>query len=68
MSAVKLIAGTANPELAEEVARNMGVPLSKALIKSFADGEIFVQIEENVRGCDVFVLQPTCSPACLFHF
>ena len=82
---IKLLAGTANPLLADEVSEAMGIPLCEVDIKTFADGErergcplrsarvlaerarcarageVFVQIGENVRGCDVFVIQPTCS-------
>lgn len=59
---IKVISGTANRPLAEEVAKQLGVPLAGCLTKSFADGEVFVQIEENVRGCDVYLVQPTCYP------
>lgn len=48
--------------LAEEIADNLDLPLSKAEVKKFSDGEIFVEIKENVRGADVFVVQPTCTP------
>lgn len=59
---LKLLAGSANPELAEEIAAYLGVPLCAVEISRFPDGEIFVHIEENVRGADVFVIQPTCPP------
>ncbi len=59
----KLISGTANRPLAEEVARCLGVDLCKATTTRFADGEIFVRIDENIRGCDVFIIQPTNPPA-----
>jgi ribose-phosphate pyrophosphokinase len=59
----KLISGTANRPLAEEVAKCLGVELCKATTTRFADGEIFVRIDENIRGCDVFILQPTNPPA-----
>ena len=59
----KLISGTANRGLAEEIARNLGVDLAKVTISRFADGEIFVRIDENVRGADVFIVQPTNPPA-----
>lgn len=58
----KLFAGNANPHLAEEMAAHLGIPLSKSRVTKFRDGEIRVQIEETVRGCNVFILQPTCSP------
>ncbi|KAJ4826783.1 ribose-phosphate pyrophosphokinase 1 [Turnera subulata] len=60
---LKLFSGSANPVLAQEVAWYMGLELGKVNIKRFADGEIYVQLQESVRGCDVFLLQPTCPPA-----
>ncbi|KAI5594528.1 hypothetical protein BDE02_03G078400 [Populus trichocarpa] len=60
---LKLFSGTANPALSQEVARYMGLELGKINIKRFADGEIYVQLQESVRGCDVFLLQPTCPQA-----
>jgi ribose-phosphate pyrophosphokinase len=57
-----IFAGNANPQLAQAVADNIGVPLGKATVAQFSDGEIHVEILENVRGCDVFVIQPTCAP------
>src|SRR5438034_3160939 len=59
----KLLCGTANRPLAEEMARHIGVELCKVTISKFADGEIFVRIDENVRGNDVFIIQPTNPPA-----
>ena len=59
----KLLAGTANRPLAEEMARHVGVELCKVTLSRFADGEIFVRIDENVRGNDVFIIQPTNPPA-----
>lgn len=59
---LKLFAGTANPELAKKIAETVGVSPIKAQIRRFSDGELFVEVDENVRGMDVFVLQPTCSP------
>src|SRR5687768_13532523 len=59
----KLLAGTANPTLADEIARCLGIELCKTTISHFADGEIFVRIDENVRGSDVFIVQPTNPPA-----
>ena len=59
----KLISGTANRGLADEIARNLGVELAKVTLTTFADGEIFVRIDENVRGADVFIVQPTNPPA-----
>jgi ribose-phosphate pyrophosphokinase len=54
--------GNANPMLAELVVRHLGLPLGKATVGRFSDGEIMVEIMEHVRGKDVFVLQPTCAP------
>ena len=61
--AIKLVAGNSNPALAEGVGAYIGIPLTKALVRRFADMEIFVEIQENVRGADVFVLQSTSFPA-----
>ena len=61
--AFKLIAGMGNRPLAEEIARCLGVELCKLTCTRFADGEIFVRIDENIRGMDVFVIQPTNPPA-----
>ncbi|KAH9705201.1 Ribose-phosphate pyrophosphokinase 1 [Citrus sinensis] len=60
---IKLFSGTANPALSQEIACYMGVELGKINIKRFADGEIYVQLQESVRGCDVYLVQPTCPPA-----
>jgi ribose-phosphate pyrophosphokinase len=60
---LKLLSGTANRALAEEIARNVGVELCRTTVTRFADGEIFVRIDENVRGADVFIIQPTNPPA-----
>ena len=62
-SKILLIAGTANRPLAEELAQELGQPLCEVTIRRFADGEIFVKIDENVRGQDVFIIQPTNTPA-----
>ncbi|MGH7636581.1 MAG: ribose-phosphate diphosphokinase, partial [Gemmatimonadaceae bacterium] len=59
----KLLCGTANRPLAEEMARHIGVDLARLTVDRFADGEIFVRIDENVRGNDVFIIQPTNPPA-----
>src|SRR6202451_450390 len=58
----KIFSGTANDSLADEVCNFLGMPRGQAMLKRFADGEVYVQIQENVRGCDVFVMQPTCRP------
>ena len=59
----KLLAGTANRALAEEIAQHLGADLGRLTCSRFADGEIFVRIDENIRGSDVFILQPTNPPA-----
>ncbi len=59
----KLISGNANRELSEEIAEQLGVELCKVTLTRFADGEIFVRIDENIRGADVFIVQPTNPPA-----
>lgn len=59
---VKIFTGRANPQLAEEIARYLGTTLSPILVKNFSDGETYVQVQESVRGHDVFVVQPTCTP------
>ena len=56
----KIFTGTANEALADEVCHFLGMPRGQAQVTRFADGECYVQIQENVRGCDVFVMQPTC--------
>ena len=60
---LSVFAGNANPELAHEVVQSLGIPLGKASVGTFSDGEINIEIMENVRGRDVFVIQPTCAPA-----
>lgn len=59
----KLLVGSGNPALSKEIAHGLGVETAKVTISRFADGEIFVRIDENVRGNDVFILQPTNPPA-----
>ena len=59
---MKIFSGNANTEMAEEICKYLGEPLSKAEVKKFSDGEISVEIGENVRGTDVFIVQPTCPP------
>src|SRR5262245_6794534 len=59
---LKLFSGNANRPLAEEIAQYLRLTLGDAEISRFSDGEVFVQINENVRGTDVFVIQPTCPP------
>lgn len=60
---LKVFTGNANPELAEEIANHLGIPLGKSLVNRFSDGEIQVKIGESVRGTDVYVIQPTSNPA-----
>lgn len=62
-SRLRIFSGTANLPLAQEIACYLGIELGKIKIKRFADGEIYVQLQESVRGCDVFLVQPTCPPA-----
>ncbi len=55
--------GNANPALAQDIARNLSIPLGRVSVGRFSDGEVNVELMENVRGRDVFIVQPTCSPA-----
>ncbi len=59
---LKIFTGNANPELAQKISSYLSIPLGQAVVKTFSDGEIYVEIKENVRGADVFVIQPTCPP------
>lgn len=59
---LKIFAGNSNPPLAEEICRYLKVPLGKAIVETFSDGESKVEVKENVRGGDVFVIQSTCAP------
>src|SRR5450432_3476109 len=59
---LKIFSGSANRELAQRICDGIGVPLGAATISSFPDGETYVKIEENIRGRDVFMIQPTCPP------
>jgi len=63
LPAMKVFSGNANPGLAREICEHLGAPLGSATVNRFPDGETFVQINENIRGTDVFVVQPTCAPA-----
>ena len=58
----KIFCGNSNPQFAETVCRELGVPMGKGLVKTFADGEVSVTLEETVRGADVFLIQSTCKP------
>jgi ribose-phosphate pyrophosphokinase len=59
---LKLFSGSAHPELAKEIAQFLGIPLGQARLRRFPDSEVAFQIEENIRGTDVFIVQPTCTP------
>jgi ribose-phosphate pyrophosphokinase len=63
MTLLKIFTGNANRPLAAAVAQTLDIEVGKAQVGTFSDGEVNVEIEENVRGCDCFVLQPTCAPA-----
>ena len=58
---LKVFSGNANPKLAHAVAQYLNIPLGRATVNRFSDGEVMVEINENVRGCDAFVLQSTCA-------
>ncbi len=59
---LKVFSGSAHPALASEIAGHLGIPLGQARLSRFADTEVSFQIDENIRGTDVFVVQPTCTP------
>lgn len=59
---IKLFAGRSNPKLAEEIAEYLGTTIGPMVIKNFADGETYVQVQESIRGDDVFIIQPVCTP------
>src|ERR1700732_3801372 len=59
---MKIFTGNANPALAAKICASLGCPVGAAAVEPFSDGEIRLQIQENVRGADVFVVQPTCTP------
>lgn len=59
---LRLLAGSANLPLAREIAHYLGIDLGPMIRKEFADGELYIQIQESVRGCDVHLIQPTCHP------
>jgi len=63
MNEIQLISGNANRPLASEIATCLDIKLCNTEVKCFADGEIYVQVSENVRGADTFIVQPTCPPA-----
>jgi ribose-phosphate pyrophosphokinase len=59
---ISIFAGSAHPRLAAQIAEYLEIPLGRAKVSRFSDGEIFTEIQENVRGVDVYVVQPTCAP------
>ncbi len=59
---MKIFSGNANMQMAEEIAAHLGLEVSRADVRKFSDGEIFIEIKENVRGTDAFIIQPTCTP------
>ena len=59
---LKIFSGSAHPELAQEIANGLGVQVGRAALRRFSDTEVSFQIDENIRGTDVFVVQPTCTP------
>ncbi|KAA0876552.1 ribose-phosphate pyrophosphokinase [Nitrincola tapanii] len=62
MSSMMIFTGNANPELAKKVVERLDIPMGKASVGRFSDGEVSVEIQENVRGKDVFIIQSTCAP------
>ena len=60
---IKIFSGNANPNLSSEIIENLKITQSKAFVGQFSDGESQIEILDNVRGCDVFVIQPTCGPS-----
>ena len=60
--ALKVFCGNANPALANEICQKLGIELGQSSVRTFSDGEVYLQILENVRGADVFMVQPTCTP------
>ena len=59
---LRLFSGSANVPFSQEVARYLGLDLGPMIRKRFADGEIYIQVQESIRGCDVYLIQPTCNP------
>ncbi len=59
---LRLFSGTSNPALANEIATYLGITVGQRVCKRFADGELYLQIQQSIRGCDVFLVQPTCAP------
>src|SRR5690348_2350431 len=63
IDSLALFTGNANPALAHDIARHLQIPLGRAYVGRFSDGEVNIELMENVRGRDVFIVQPTCPPA-----
>lgn len=63
MSNLQVFTGNSNPALVQEICANLGIPVGKAKVKTFSDGEIQVEIQENVRGMDIHIIQSTCYPS-----
>lgn len=61
-ASLMVFAGNANPKLANDIARELGIPMGKATIGRFSDGEVAFEIMENIRGRDIYLIQPTCAP------
>ncbi len=59
---LRIVSGTSNPDLSKEIASYLGIKNVPLVSKRFADGELYVQIQQSIRGCDVFLIQPTCAP------
>ena len=62
VSKLMVFTGNANPKLAELVVKRLDIPLGEASVSKFSDGETTIELNENVRGKDVFIIQPTCAP------
>ena len=60
---ISILSGNANIKLAQAIVKELGLPLGEAIVDRFPEGEIHLQILENIRGKDVFIIQPTCSPS-----
>ena len=63
MKGIAIFGGNSNPDLAKNICDQLDVPLSDVLVSRFSEGEIRVEIKENIRGKDVFIIQPTCPPS-----
>ncbi|MBT8489581.1 MAG: ribose-phosphate pyrophosphokinase-like domain-containing protein, partial [Deltaproteobacteria bacterium] len=59
---MKLFSGNSNPAIAIKICEQLGITLGNAMVSTFSDGETWVEIKENVRGMDVFIIQSTCGP------